>query len=355
MSTAKKNLPLTTPRLYDYGGDLSKHWYILYKDSRGKRHKIQKGINIYNTVSGRTKAAKLLIDELVSRKKAIKQGIQRKHIMAYLEMRKPSWESATYKSNTSRVRVFLDWLGDREVNRQTIHSFFSDHLMKRAGKTYNGYKVVLRQILVNSLNIDPIIFADIERRKNSSNTAMFFTQVQKDFIANYLLEHDVQLWLAIQFVYYGFIRPRRELRRLKVSDIFWDDNNICVHGSESKNDKTRFIQIPPPFKKALEEHVKGRPPMEYIFHSKEDPYKMIAYNTLGGRHFKLLQKFNFDTNRYKMYGWKNTGMVEAIKAGFSLKWIQLQAGHHSLEQTNQYLTKIGFVHLDEDLTKFPSF
>lgn len=56
-----------------------------------------------------------------------------------------------------------------------------------------------------------------------------------------------------------------------------------------------------------------------------------------------------------LYGWKNTGMVEAIKAGFSLKWVQLQAGHHSLEQTNQYLNKIGFVHLDEDLGKFPSF
>lgn len=352
MLSEKKNC--SSPKLYDYRGDLSKVWFVQYRTKEGKYIKIQKGINKYPTAKARRQAAKRVIQEIIDREKARFYHKPRKKAFDYIELRKPSCAKKTYESNKSKVSVFFDWLGFRDITKTSIEGFFREYLMKRKAKTYNGYKVVLKQILRTALDLDTdYLFADVEKRKNKANTAVYFTDSQIKLLSNHMQEHDHELWLAVQFVYYCYIRPREELRYLKVSDIQIEEGQIIVHGNVSKNGKTRYCQIPDGFAKVLKEELKDRLPNEYVIHAKDDPYKIIGYNTLGIRHVKILKKLNFDTTRYKMYGWKNTGMVQAIKAKYPLKWIQIQAGHHSLEQTDQYLKNMGIFTMEVDLSSFP--
>lgn len=355
MQSEKKIYLQTQPKLYDFGGNLSKTWYILYRDANGKRIKTQKGINKHQTVKDRRKAAKELINEIVGLKKIVLQNRLRTKVFKYIELRKNSWKKKTYQAYKSKAGIFFDWLGDRPVNRETILGFFREYLMQRTGTTYNTYKFALSALFKHALDLDmKYILEDLEHRKSHTQTPVYFSKKQIELLHTEIKKQNRDLWLFVQFIYYGFMRPSAEVRFLRVGDVMLDENRILLHGDTSKTHKTRYIQIPTAFKPILEEELEHRDFREFIFHSK-DPYKPVGVNTFRERHIKILKKNRFDTSRYKLYGWKNTGMVQALKAGFSLKWIQQQAGHHSLEQTDIYFKSMGIFTMDADLSKFPSF
>ncbi|BDS13105.1 hypothetical protein [Aureispira anguillae] len=73
----------------------------------------------------------------------------------------------------------------------------------------------------------------------------------------------------------------------------------------------------------VERKVRGRNPNHYLFPgvNEQTPTGM---NTYGRQHRLLLQKLGFDTDRYKMYSWKYTGTVAAVRAGINLKDLQIQ-------------------------------
>lgn len=96
----------------------------------------------------------------------------------------------------------------------------------------------------------------------------------------------------------------------------------------------------------------GRNPNEYVF--KGHKYmKPMGENTMGDRHRKLLKELNFDTKRYKVYSWKHTGAVMAVKAGVHVKQLQIQLRHHSLDQVDEYLRQLGVSDLGDLRANFP--
>ena len=66
-------------------------------------------------------------------------------------------------------------------------------------------------------------------------------------------KEDPQLWLAIQFEYYCFIRPGKELRFMKIGDIDFARGIIDVDAIRAKTDLERFPTIPIVFLKELRE------------------------------------------------------------------------------------------------------
>ena len=163
--------------MYDYDGDVSKHWFILYKDANGKRHKIQKGINVYKTARERKLVAQRFIKDLLAQKKAVTQNRQRKKVFDYIELRKSSWAKKTYQAYKCKAGIFFDWLGDRPVNKATIQGFFREYLMKRTGITYNTYKFSLSALFKYALDLDmKFILDDIEKRKSNTQTPAYFSQ-----------------------------------------------------------------------------------------------------------------------------------------------------------------------------------
>ncbi|MCP4437790.1 MAG: hypothetical protein GY810_02515, partial [Aureispira sp.] len=217
----------SAPKLYDQNGDLNQYWYITYRDSKGRKIKVSKGINNHPTAHGRRKAAKAIIQEIYNKEKARFYHKPRKKANDYLEIRKPSWAKKTYETNKSKVSIFFDWLGFRDVTKNTVEAFFEEYLMQRKAKTYNSYQVVLKQVFRAGLKLDvDYLFSDVEKRKNKGNTAVYFTANQVKLLSVHMKTHDRELWLAVQFVYYCYIRPREELRYLRVSDVQLEENQI---------------------------------------------------------------------------------------------------------------------------------
>lgn len=348
MTTEKKFLPT----LHHYNEDLSKQWFIHYYDEKGKRIRIYKGINHLPTVKQRHEAAKKLIKDISLKRKNLSHQKIKATILKAFENRKPTWRKRTIQCKKSKISIFLKWMETKDWTNESILDFFQ-HLTDTHynPSTYNDYILNVRDVL-RWINAEELL-EGVERRKKHPVPATYFTKSQIDFLANALKNKDPELWFFVQFVYYCFLRPRAELRMLKVGDIILEEQKIVVHPDIAKNKKLQYIAIPDAFYPTVEQKIKGRNPNEYIFQGKGH-MKPIGQSTLSARHRQILIELGFDTKRYKLYSWKHTGAVMAVKAGVHVKQLQIQLRHHSLDQVDEYLRQLGVSDLGDLRANFPS-
>jgi integrase len=352
MKTGKKILPKI--RLYDYNGDLSKRWFIYWSEN-GKRIPKYKGINLYNTVKERERAAKKLIkyweeqlSENVTGFGKTAYAKQYKQTMEFMDKIRVSLRKKTHQQYCSHLKIFFSWNERHPITTEQIEKFLI-HLSEigRTQKTIHNYYRTLRRVF--SKTIDEDIMDKIEVKKGSSTPAQYFSQGQIKYLKSKMAAEKPTLWLAVQFVYYCFIRPN-ELRNLKVGDILLEEKKICIPKEVSKNKKTQYIVIPDSFCNTLEEALVGKNPALYVIGFD---YKPVGMNWMSSRHQKFLRGHHFDTKRFKFYSWKHTGAVMAAKNKVHIKQLQMQLRHHSLDQVNQYLRQMGVFDMGDFSSKMP--
>ena len=339
-------------KLNDKGGHLNKRWFI-YWNIDSKRFKRYGSINRAKTKEERYKLAEELIKAL---EKEFDLGdIKRKpdptfgKIEKYLLFRKKIWRHKTYQSIKSHFTIFKNWLGYRPINSRNIQNFY-DHLIHKGlnPTTYNNYTRGMTMVF-KALNIP---CPTPERLKNSPSPAGYFVPSQIRYLSQEIPKFDEDLWFFVQFVYYCFLRPGRELRLLKVGDILLEEKKILVRSENSKNKKQQYVTIPKVFLPTVQKHIENRKPMGYVFYRGSEDVS-VSRDYYSKLHRKCLLKLGFDTKRYKLYSWKHTGAVMAVKAKIHIKQLQIQLRHHSLDQVNQYLRQLGVEDIGDLHDHFP--
>mgnify|MGYP000211543998 CR=1 FL=1 len=326
--------------------DLSKRWYVHYRNN-GKRIRHYGDIKKYPTYSTRMAAAIRLIEELAISRAPQISDIHAK-ILEQVERKRPFWRPSTYQQYCSIVKLFFEYVGGREPTGVLIAEFFVHLRTIRHPTTYNKYLMHLKQ-LFNAVGVYGR-FAGIEKVKNEKTPLRYFQPHQIKRLKVHILDTDPQLWQFVQFIYFCFIRPK-ELRFLRASDILLEEEKIFIPGNISKNRKNQYITIPDSFVPSLQ-WIYDLSPASYLFPSPMDPTKPIGRNTMYHRHKKFLTQLNFGPY-YSLYSWKHTGAVAAAKAGISVKELQIQLRHHSLDETDKYLRQMGVRDLVHLKSKFP--
>ncbi|WMX15921.1 site-specific integrase [Aureispira sp. CCB-E] len=342
------------PQLYTANNSLTARWFVYYYNDQGKRIKKYGDINKFKTLQARKVAARKLMDQLESvHLQKVNRGIIQK-ILEELESRKPIWRPKTYSCKKSKIRIFTNWMQNKKWNEESVYQFFFEHLTKEkrlSPNTYNDYIQCITQAL--SWCDQQHLLDAIETRKASPTPATYFTQSQITFLSNAIKNKNPNLWFFVQFVYYCFLRPRAELRLLKVGDIIIEEQKILVPSNISKNKKQQYVAIPNAFFPTVKQKLKNRTPNEYLFPGTHY-LAPTGMNTFGRQHRLILKELGFDTTRYKLYSWKHTGAVAAVKAGIHIKQLQIQLRHHSLDQVDEYLRQLGVSDLGDLRDKFPS-
>ncbi|BDS13088.1 tyrosine-type recombinase/integrase [Aureispira anguillae] len=343
----------STPKIYTGKNSLSIRWFVYYLDEKGKRIKKYGDINKYSTLKGRKAAAQRLVDEIlqVHLKKSNKSLSQK--IYDELENRKPTWRPKTYQCKKSKIDIFLKWMQRKKWTEDNVYQFFFEYLTKEkrvAPTTYNDYIRCITQAL--GWCDQQQLMEAIEKRKASPTPAAYFTQSQRTFLSNAIKNSNPNLWFFVQFVYYCFLRPRAELRLLKVGDVILEEQKILVPANIAKNKKQQYVAIPNAFFPTVEKKIRNRNPNEYLFPGNHY-LSPTGMNTFGRQHRELLKELGFDTSRYKLYSWKHTGAVAAVKAGIHIKQLQIQLRHHSLDQVDEYLRQLGVSDLGDLRDNFP--
>lgn len=334
------------PQLHHYSFDIDKRWCVEYVDTQGKRKR--KYIPKCDSLKERKVLAQQILKEVeILANMDCSKSIQ-DSILLEVEKRKDSWRVKTYQCKMSKINAFLRFMKAKEWTEENVSKFFLS--LKLNPSTYNDYMRHIRQALV-WCDLDHLM-SKVDKRNINPVPACYFTESQRKMLVKAMEQENPELLFFVQFVYYCFLRPRSELRLLKVGDVILEEKKIVVPGPISKNKKQQYIAIPDAFYPVLVEKLKNRMPTEYLFYFK-DKYKPVGYNTLGRQHRELLESLNFDTERYKMYSWKHTGAVASVRAGIHIKQLQIQLRHHSLDQVDAYLRQLGVSDLGNLQKLFP--
>lgn len=323
--------------------DLSKKWFVHYYQD-GKRVRKYGSINKFSTAEERHQAAAVLIAEL-SREVGEQQNTIKKQLLDRLQIRKEYQRPKTVRTYRSKINMLFDFLETDNPGPEDIRRFF-EHLHKtKAASTYTRYLVDLKAFF-KEIDLGAY-FEGIEKRRYRHTPKRYFQTYQIDRLRG-LIKADPELWLCVQLLYYCFIRPR-ETRFLRAGDFLLDEQKILLRGEISKNKKTEYVAIPGPLVAELQ-FIRELPPNTVLFPGQGSVY--IGENTFYNRHRQILRKLGFSTE-YSLYSWKHTGVVSAVKAGISVKELQIQLRHHSLDQVDQYLRQLGVNDLANIRNNFP--
>lgn len=341
MSTEKKIFSLR-PK----SRSLVSRWYLEF-EIHGKRHRRFGNINRYETRAERLEAAEKLRTQLTIEFYNEVFPI-RDRLYKIVEDQKSTLRKKTYQTYISKLDVFFEWLGSRGVVEENMLAFFSHLRDTRSANTYMKYLHLFNKLFKQE-NVGSFL-KEVPILKPQPTSALYFQKYQVARLKKVIPEKYEDLWLCCQLLYYCFIRPG-EQRQMKISDFLFDDWKIRMRGAITKNKKTQFITIPVPFRTEIEKLME-RGPNEWLFPDWRDGTKPIGANTMNKRHRKILNELGFSVD-HKLYSWKHTGAVACVKAGISLKELQIQLRHHSLKEVDEYLKQLGVYDLERLEADFP--
>lgn len=349
MASEKKLLRTSEPRIYS-PSDLTKKWFVYYHDGT-KRQRVYGSINVFSTFDDRMREAKKLLKGIVQESTATEKPkqVSGDFDLALEWLGKQAWRKKTYSTHLTVAKAWFEFLEKRKGTPQRAQEFFENLQSIKSATTYNNYLNQLKAILTGIGQ--PHICEKIKTLRQNPTPARYFQQFQIKRLAKEISERDAQLYLFVQFIYYCFIRPR-ELVHLRASNILLEGKQIYIPGEISKNKKSEYITIPDAFLPSLD-FIKSADPDQLLFPSPKDITKPYGYNQMYRRHQKILKALNFGKG-YVLYSWKHTGAVMAVKAGISLKELQIQLRHHSLDQVDQYLRQMGVWDLQRLQEGFPA-
>ena len=335
--------------LYDGGGDITKRWYVHTKLADGKRKLFYGDLAQYKTLPLRQAAAKRLLLSLQTDfqpNAVLLPDDTIESVSNYIESQKRTWRYKTYLSWRCKWRKFKEFAGGACYNDALVEAFFAQLRNKLHAKTYNDY-IQTFGLLLRAVDKEMPKIAKL--KKVNSTPAKYFSPAQVRFLAAEINGQNPELWLFVQFVFYCFIRPG-ELRLLKFGDISVEEKNILVRSEISKNKKEQYISIPTAFLPILEAYTLGKNPTHFVFGIGQRPRRKDYYSRI---HQAILKDLGVNIVRHKLYSWKHTGAVMAVKAGIHIKQLQIQLRHSSLEQTDIYLRQMGVTDLGDLADKFP--
>lgn len=397
------------PRLKDRRGDVNKTWYVEYKvrDSRTDKmrpFRVQGDLNRLHgktkneTIELRTKSAQVIIDTFTAKLRggwspfaddkviyedeieyhnaAIIYGRRktanitiRSYASQYLSELRRKIKPKTFESYLSKIRKFVLWVENEQLGDVDVSSITPD-VMRKFFNFLIDKKLSKRTVEKYGHNIRALFDGLIAIKKIHDNPVVDIPSIPptKDFSAKPIRPDDMtrlkaevqrcdpQLWLAMQFEFYCFIRPGTELRLMRVGWVDTFTNTVTIPEEFSKNGKAQPVVIPAQFMEILiKDFFIDRYNKDfYLFGRNRMPgTEALGKNTLRTR-FNVIRDRLGMSKEYKFYSMKHTGAIMASNAGIPIKDIQMQMRHHSLDVTDKYLRKMKGIDSDALKNKFPT-
>lgn len=404
MSQQKEIIRL--PQIFDCGGRFSSKdkWFIEFyvrnpRNDKMVRFKKYQGINKYHSLKERKAAAEkmrkywddrlragwspfndinIIYDDNLEFQTAIKNyrimksknGTFRFYASKYIDFKSSQLEEASISTYRSRLRIFDGWLEGQGLNNVDISCItnkvvvdFSWHIIDRvklSKSTVQNYQNLLKEVFEHvrkERKQFPNPCTELPgTRKVNDTSALPIQDFDIPLFKEAIQDNDPQLWMACGFVYYCFLRPRKELRNLKIGDIDFGRSIIRVRAENAKTDISRVVTVPIVFMKELRTkyqlHTYNRD--FYVIGKKGVPGPIkVSYNNMSNRWVAFRRALGMPED-YKMYSWKHTGNGRAADiVKVPLRDLQGQNGHSTIGMTEKYLKNVIGHQSEKILNEFP--
>lgn len=343
MAVIKKFFPEIKIHRFD---DLSKDWFITFRDAQNKRYKKQGKINQFNSYADREKAAQQLKYEYEKNYTHFDDVLG--ELEKWLQLEKERWCSKTYQCHWSKITRLAKFLNGRKIDNDAMKDFFSQVYQKGEGKTYDNYRTKFNQFFVGINRLE--LMEGIEKYSYTCTPARYFQDNQIKKLKAVICEKHEDLWFFIQIMANIFLRPK-EIRLILVGDFMLEEEKVLVRKEISKNGKSQYVPILPNFLPTLKEKLKNRDPGEYLFQGKFNTNNPVGINTMYNRHLIILKELNYPRG-FELYSWRHTGAVKAVKDGLSLLSLSKMMRHYNTTQTEEYLRQLGVFDFLWEINKY---
>lgn len=384
----------STPRLYDYKGDMEKEWYVGFRHTCPntgirKGFQIRAGINYANTVSQRTAEgsalAKLLNNSLKNgwnphqeglksfllKEQAPESVIEQMPVAQALDFAF-SKKSLAKKSESciggvkdfakeAALKLGIALMPICEFRRKHAkalleqiekdrNKFYATTTNKRfrglkfTGNTYNKYKGYFQMIFSELVEYEAMEFNPFDRLKDrpaiKTNPHRHATAKEVEKIKAHLKESHPYFFIYLLAQYHTGIRPN-ELFSLQVKD--FDRLNQCFHVRPVEGgSKTRIARMVPtpnafmPYLFTLQ--LDKYPPDTYIFSTYFQPGSIRKKRDYATKMWYKEVKEKLRIN-VSLYSFKGLGGEDKRNAGIDAVAVQKQFGHTKMATTMIYLQR----------------
>lgn len=342
-----------TVKSQDHAGDLSKMWYVHWRQGGRTAKKYGKLAHI-PTLKERRLALEALRQEWQA-KVGTNTGDpilpKLRALMARLREER-LWRKKTYQHNLSRINVFAEFIGERKVTTELIREFFAGWRKKKHPVTFNRYLTEFRRYFeaIGEGALFPTDLKIVRKAKAQSQPARWLQKHEMMLLNREIERRDPALWLAIRCMYNLALRPG-ELRMLQAQHVFIEEEVVQVPAHISKVNTERFARIPKSFLPDMA-FVKDLRPDQYLFTSRLRPGKPVGKNHFT-RHIRaIMDDLGFGEEYKPCYSFRHTAAMKGVKDGVPMEQMRRQYGHHSLDQFIQYIRQMGVQDLDDFAEKF---
>jgi len=289
----------------------------------------------------------------------------RKHLSAFLVMRKRETSAKTYQSYNSKTRVFCQWLENNghekikvyEITQKMVIGFFNYLIdFRKLDKiTIDKYKQNIGQMFKyfkKEKLIDIIPMEDLPRPPKTKDMAA--RPIMECDLSDFFLwciKNDEQLFLASIMQFFLCCRPGTELRLLKCQDIDLYNKQVYIVEENAKKSR-RIITMPEALVEICTKFQINKYPHDFfVFGRNGKPGPISVGKNYLTNHFNVARtRLNLPLT-YKFYSLKHTGAGQILESGATIAELKNHLGHTDFESTIRYVHR----HFGERSEKIVNF
>jgi len=257
----------------------------------------------------------------------------------------------TLKTYGTYIENFQTWLSENNllsmtcdlVDENLVRRFLNDSDGVWLPRTYNNHLAFLRRFFDKLAKLEkkehPTVkyvadLSDIEDKltraeKNRYYSANVAERVKKE------LDKDDAMYNYVKWIFYSCMRPR-EIRHLQIKHIDLGVRQIKVPAPTAKTGD-RFVPICDELLEMILEMDLDRFPLDYyVFGDKGKIGEEIASRDYYAKRYKPIKERLGLDDKYTLYGWKHTRVVNLVLAGFTDNEIMTLTGHSDYKSYQAY-------------------
>ena len=268
-------------------------------------------------------------------------------ISDYLEEKQEELRPDTMRSYRSFCKGFLDWLQEAAPDCQAIlfnkvlAVKYLDHCFKNRnlhGRSWNNQLKAAKAFFswaVQKCYCKENPFEGIKPKREDKKQRILIPPDQRHRISDWCQANNPGLQIVSQLVFQALIRPK-EIRLLKVGEVFLKEHYIYIDPSVAKTHYARFAALTPELEKTLASWISNAKTTDYLIGRD---YKSCPFQQSNSRFVKDWEKMRkeLDLNdKMQLYSLRDTGISEMLKSGIDPLTVMQHADHHDLSITTRY-------------------
>ncbi len=268
-------------------------------------------------------------------------------ISAYLSEKQEELRPDTMRSYRSFCSGFGKWLDMAAPGCQSVlfnkvlavkfldYCFFEKGLK---GRSWNNQLKAGRALFswaVDKCYCKENPFAGIKTKRESEKRRMLIPPGTRKRITDYCLENNKGMLIVSQLVYSALVRPK-EIRCIKVGDVFLNEHYIYIRPENAKTHYSRFATMSPILETLVAKWISGASKDDFLIGSRDYAAgkKPIPNSRFSKDWIKMRNALQLP-EEMQLYSLRDTGINEMIKSGIDPLTVMQHAYHHDLSFDNK--------------------